>query len=190
MVRAAADLVNAEGAQALSINRLARQLGVQPPSIYNHVQNLDDLWRQIAILSTQALGERITAAALGQSGAQGLRQIAQAYRSYILEFPGLYLSSLRASGSQENPDPELQAAEERVVRVPLALVNSFGLTGEDAIHAVRAFRSLVHGFATLELAGGFGLPVDTDESFHRLVEWLILGIEQRSFSPGQPLSAP
>jgi hypothetical protein len=55
---------------------------------------------------------------------------------------------------------------------------SLGLHGQDAIHAVRAFRSLVHGFATLEVAGGFGLPEDCDESFRRLVEALIAGLQK------------
>ena len=44
------------------------------------------------------------------------------------------------------------------------------------IHAVRALRSAVHGFAALEAAGGFGLAVDRDESFDRLVDALAKGI--------------
>jgi hypothetical protein len=38
---------------------------------------------------------------------------------------------------------------------------------------------LVHGLATLELAGGFGMPLDTDESFHYLANLLIDGFENR-----------
>jgi hypothetical protein len=74
-------------------------------------------------------------------------------------------------------DEELRAAEERAVRTGLAVIGSFGLEGEDAIHAVRGFRSLVHGFATLEISGGFGLPLDCDESFDRLVEYFMRGLE-------------
>jgi hypothetical protein len=46
---------------------------------------------------------------------------------------------------------------------------SYGLRGEEALHATRGFRSVVHGFATLEAAGGFGIPPDLDESFDRLL---------------------
>jgi hypothetical protein len=53
-------------------------------------------------------------------------------------------------------------------------LESFALQGEDALHATRGLRSLVHGFATLEAAGGFGLPLDCDESFRRLVEMFTL----------------
>ncbi len=104
--------------------------------------------------------------------------MARAYRGYIKEFPGLYQASLRASGNLDAPDPELAAAEERVVQVALALVESFGLRGKEVIHAVRALRSVIHGFATLEIAGGFGLPLDLDESFNRLIEITIRGLTE------------
>ena len=177
VIRAAARLVNAEGADALTINRLARELGVQPPSLYNHIEGLAGLWRELALLSTTTLGDRITKASIGKSGPAGIRALAHAYRAYIQEFPGLYHANLRASRNLESPDPRLQAAEERVVQVALAMIESFGLSGEEAVHAVRALRSMVHGFATLEAAGGFGLPLSLDESFDRLVEMFIRGLE-------------
>lgn len=177
VIRAAARLVNAEGAEALTINRLSRELGVQPPSLYNHIEGLAGLWRELALLSTTTLGDRITKASIGKSGPAGILALAHAYRGYIQEFPGLYHASLRASGNLEPPDPRLQAAEDRVVQVALAMIESFGLSGEAAVHAVRALRSVVHGFATLEAAGGFGLPLSLDESFDRLVEMFIHGLE-------------
>jgi AcrR family transcriptional regulator len=176
VVRAAADLVNTEGAAALSINRLARQLEVKPPSLYNHIAGLEELWRELALLNVEALGDRLSTAAVGRSGAVGIQALAQAYRDYVKEFPGLYQASLRSSRKQSLPNPELEAAEAGVVRTVLAVVESFGLEGEDSIHAVRALRSAVHGFVTLEVAGGFGLPLDLDESFRRLIEMIIRGM--------------
>jgi AcrR family transcriptional regulator len=182
VVHAAAALVNVEGAAALTINRLARELGVRPPSLYNHISGMADLQHALALLSTQALGESIVNAVIGKSGAEGIIAAAQAYRKYIKEYPGLYQSGLRASGNLNTPDPALGTAEERVVRVILALIDSYGLAGEDAIHAARAFRSIVHGFTMLEVAGGFGIPLDLDESFTRLVQMLIRGIEKENSS--------
>ncbi len=178
VIRAAADLVNAEGVEALTINRLARELRVQPPSLYNHIGGLAELWRELALLNVRALGDCLMNAAVGKSGTEGVLALAGAYRAYIKSAPGLYMSSLRASGNLSQPDPELQEAEERVVRVALALVESFGLSGAEAIHAVRALRSAIHGFVTLEIAGGFGLPLELDESFHRLIETIIRGMTQ------------
>jgi hypothetical protein len=77
----------------------------------------------------------------------------------------------------EEPDPQLRESEARAVRPGLTLVESLGLRGDEAIHALRAFRSAVHGFATLEAAGGFGLPLDLDESFERMIRMIIEGME-------------
>ena len=177
VVQAAVDLVNAEGIQALTLNRLAERLGVQTPSLYNHIDGLPGLYRELSLLNARRLGERLSQAAIGKAGADAVMAVAQAYRETIKESPGLYRASLRAAGAP-TPDAEWLAAEDRVVRVGLAVVASFGLTGEDGLHAVRALRSAVHGFATLEAAGGFGLPLDCDESFRRLVAMVIAGLQQ------------
>ena len=42
-------------------------------------------------------------------------------------------------------------------------------TGDDMIHAIRGLRALMHGFVSLEAAGGFAMPQDLDESYRRLV---------------------
>ncbi|MCL4559505.1 MAG: WHG domain-containing protein [Chloroflexi bacterium] len=180
VVQAAADLVNAEGPEALTINRLARNLHVRPPSLYNHIGGLGELRRALALLNARLLGDRLIAAVMGRSGAAGVAALAQAYRAYVKEYPGLYQASLRVSGNLSQPDPELEAAEARVVRAALAIVESFGLTGEAAIHAVRVLRSAVHGFVTLEIAGGFGIPLDLDESFRRLIDMITHGMSWNS----------
>jgi hypothetical protein len=89
------------------------------------------------------------------------------------------MSTLRSSGTQQVQDPNLQREEERALKIGLAVMSSLGLKGEDAIHGVRAFRSMVHGFATLEVAGGFGLPQDCDESFRRLISALAAGLQEK-----------
>ncbi len=178
VVQAAADLVTEEGAGALTINRLAHRLGVQPPSLYNHIAGLAGLWRELNLICIRSLGDRIVDATNGKSGAEALAALARTYRAYVKEFPHLYLASLRASGNLETVNEELRTAEERIVGVALAIVSTYGLEGEDAIHTVRAIRSMLHGFTTLEVAGGFGLAVDLDESFKRLVKLMIHGLEK------------
>jgi AcrR family transcriptional regulator len=177
VVEAAAAIMNKEGAAALTLNRLAQELGVKTPSLYNHIDGLPGLYRELALLNARTLGERFTQAAIGKSGPTALIAVAQAYRAYIKEAPGVYLASLRSSGAQQSPDAELSAAEEQSLRVAVAVIASFGLTGEDALHAVRGLRSLVHGFATLEIAGGFGLPLDLDESFDRLLQMFVRALQ-------------
>jgi AcrR family transcriptional regulator len=180
VVKAAAELVNTEGLEALTLSRLADRLGVQTPSLYNHVNGLPGLRGELALMNARLLGASLGDAAIGKSGAQAIREVAQAYRAYIKENPGLYMAGLRAARTQTPVDDELQSAEDRVVEIGLAVIGSFGLHREDGLHAVRGLRSVVHGFASLEVAGGFGLPLDCDESFRRMVEMLILGLQRHA----------
>lgn len=182
VVQAAANLINAEGLEALSLGRLAKELGVRTPSLYNHVDGLPGLMRDLSILNARNLAERISEAAIGQSGSEAVRAIMHAIRAYIKEYPGLYLSTVRASGTQPEDNPELEQEEARSVKVGMAVMASFGLEENEAIHALRGLRSVVHGFATLEISGGFGIPLELDESFSRLVDLFIVGLEEQKLN--------
>lgn len=177
VVQAAVEILNAEGMQALTLSCLAEKLGIQTPSLYNHVDGLAGLQQELAVMNAKLLADRLGEAAIGKSGPDLFMDAAQAFRKYVKEYPGLYMSTLRSSGTQQVQDPNLQHEEERTMKVGLAIMSSLGLQGEDAIHGLRAFRSMVHGFATLEVAGGFGLPQDCDESFRRLVSALVAGLQ-------------
>jgi len=179
VVQTAADLIKAEGLEALSLGHLAEKLGIRTPSLYNHVDGLPGLLRELSVLNARNLAERFREAAIGKSGPGAVRAVMQAMRSYIKEYPGLYLSTLRASGMQAEVDPELEKEEKRSVKVGMAVIASFGLEGEDAVHALRGLRSLVHGFATLEISGGFGMPLELDESFSRLMDLFIAGLDKQ-----------
>lgn len=176
VVQAAVELVNAEGMGALTLSRLAEKLGIQTPSLYNHVDGMPGLQHDLALINAKLLADRMSEAAIGKSGPELFMEVAQAYRAYVKEFPVLYLSTLRSSANLAEQDAELQREEERSVKIGVTVMNSLGLQGEDAVHGVRMFRSVIHGFATLEVAGGFGLPLDCNESFRRLVEVNITGL--------------
>jgi AcrR family transcriptional regulator len=173
VVQAAAALADAEGYEAVTLARLATELGVRPPSLYNHVEGLEGLRRELALCGLRELGRRLSRATVGKSGDAALTALADAYRRFAHERPGLYPATLRA------PDPDdtaVNAAAEEVLAVILAVLAGYGLQGADALHATRGLRSQLHGFVALEVAGGFGLPLDLDESYRRLVASYIAGL--------------
>jgi AcrR family transcriptional regulator len=180
VVSKAAELLSAEGIEALSLHRVAKALGVQTPSLYNHIDGLPGLQRELTLLNARTLKERMTNAAMGKAGAGAVLAVMEAYRAYIKECPGLYLASVRVSGNQSQPDPDLTAEEEKILQVALATLDAFGLQREAALHAVRGLRSLVHGFATLEVGGGFAYSLDCDASFHWLIKMFVRGLEEET----------
>ena len=73
-----------------------------------------------------------------------------------------------------------QIAAGEVVEIVVAVLAPYGMRGDDAIHTTRALRSALHGFVTLEANAGFGIPLDLDESFTRMVRLFLLGLQQQT----------
>mgnify|MGYP001822255464 CR=1 FL=1 len=168
VIDAAASIVEAEGTAALTLSRVARELGIKPPSLYNHVDGLDRLRRDVAMRAIEDLAGMLGAAAMGRSGREALHAIARAVRAYAMSHPGLYELSARARPE----DAEYAAASMQPVEPVIAVLRGYDLDEDEAIHAARSLRAAIHGFVSLESIGGFGLEVDVDESFVWLVERL------------------
>jgi AcrR family transcriptional regulator len=173
VVRAGAALADEEGLAALTFARLAERLGVRTPSLYNHVAGLDGLRRELALRGARDLGARLARATIGKSGDDALQALGQAYRAFAKEHPGLYAAVQLAPAPG---DEDWQAAGGEVVAIVVAALAGYGLPEDDALHVVRGLRSLLHGFAVLEIGDGFGLPLDLDESFRRLLQTYIAGL--------------
>jgi len=187
VVEAAASLADEEGLEGVTLAELASRLGVRTPSLYNHVAGLEGLRRELALLGTRELARRLGRAAVGKTTDDAAFAIAQAYRDFVKERPGLYAATVRSYRISYPEDPELAAAEGEAMETVLAVLASYGLSGEEAVHAARGLRSVAHGFATLEVAGGFGIPLDLDESFRRLV-WAFTDGLRRQGPEGQDVS--
>ncbi len=175
VVEAAVKLIDEEGIEQLSLGRLAERLGVRTPSLYNHVAGLPGLKHDLALYCLHDLLDLILRSTVGKSRAEAIFALANAYRAYAREAPGRYALTVQA------PDPgdqEVQALAQQLVDVVRAVLAPYRLSEEVAIHAIRGLRSIVHGFISLEVAGGFAMPVDLDASFHWLINLFISGLSQ------------
>jgi AcrR family transcriptional regulator len=181
VVDAAAGIADAEGLEAVTLAKVAGELGVRAPSLYNHVDGRSDLLRAIAVLGVRELSAALREAAVGRASTDALTAAAHAYRTYARAHPGRYAATVAAPTAG---DDEHSAAASEAVDVLLAVMRGWDLEGDDAIHAVRAFRSAVHGFVAIEASGGFGMAVDVDASFDRLVATLAGGLSEPR--PAQP----
>ena len=176
VVAEAARLADADGLEALSLARLASALGVRPPSLYAHVDGLEDLRRRLAIRGARELAAEMQAAIAGRSGRDALQAAADVYRRYALEHPGTYAALQRPPRAG---DAEAEDASARLLQVVLAVLRGYALEGDAAVHAARILRAGLHGFVSLEAAGGFAMPLDLDESFARLVAVVDAGLEEQ-----------
>jgi AcrR family transcriptional regulator len=175
VIEAAAQLVDEEGVDQLSLGRLAERLGIRTPSLYNHVAGLSGLKHDLALYCLRDLLDQTTHATIGKSRAEAIIALADAYRLYAKQTPGRYTLTQQAPDAG---DLESQSLAQQVVDIVRAILVPYKLSDEDAIHAIRGLRSIVQGFVSLEVTGGFGLPVDLDSSFHWLINVFITGLDQ------------
>jgi AcrR family transcriptional regulator len=169
VVDVALEIVDEHGLDALTLAAVAQRAGVAAPSLYKHVRSLDALLQKVSAVATGELADALSHAAAGKAGLDAVRAVAIAYRSYALRSPGRYPTT---QGVADPADPAHVAAGERAVYTVFAVLHAYGITGDDAVDATRFVRSALHGFVSLEVSGGFGLPQDVDRSFDRLVSSL------------------
>jgi len=141
VVRAAADLVDREGWQALSLARVARELGLHATSMYAHVSGLDDLRKEIALLTAEELADEVWSATIGKVGAEALAAIALEYRSYAAAYPGRTASL----SDIDRADPDFAARMARLHEPLAATFRSFGLDEEQASSAHQIFGATING---------------------------------------------
>lgn len=172
---AAVRLVDEEGAQALSLTRLAGELGVAPPSLYKHVGGMEDLMGRVAAQGVEMLTKALSASVMGRSDSQALLALGQAYRRFAHGHPGLYpLTQYRTDGQA------LTGSAQRTVEVVIAALEGYRIPDERIIDAVRMTRAALHGFVDIEIGGGFARPEPVEESFTVLLEMLDAGLRRLS----------
>jgi AcrR family transcriptional regulator len=156
--RAARNIIDRDGVEALSMRTLASALQIKAPSLYDHVKNRDQV---IALVQAQGLrefGEAFKAAGVST------REKVLAYRDWALENPNLYPVVFQQHLMRELLPEGLEAE---------VLAEVVKAAGGSHLQA-RALWSQLHGLVDLQLQGR--LPSDADTS----ATWdqVILGIEQ------------
>lgn len=158
---------------------------MKPPSLYKHVDGLEAIQRGVALKGLREVNARIIHATVGLSQEDALVALARAYWRFSREHPGLYAATLQAFSSG---DTEIEAAGGIFVGVVSSVLEGFGITGNNALHAIRAVRAIVHGFVSLDASGAFGTSANLEESFVRLVRGFAAGLApEAQTSSAKPL---
>ncbi|GAE36976.1 TetR/AcrR family transcriptional regulator [Halalkalibacter akibai] len=176
ILKEAAQIANEDGIEALSITTLATKLKIKPPSLYNHVDSLHDLKKKLSTFGLQRLLEYLTRSVEGLHGDEAVVALSKAYITFARTEPGLYEMSLNAPDAK---DVVMHQTGEKIIELVLKVLDSYQLSYEESIHVVRGLRSILHGFASLEQRGGFGLSLDVDVSINLLIETFLLGIHSK-----------
>lgn len=95
-------------------------------------------------------------------------------RVYVQDHPGRYAAGNAARPT--GPDDPLIPAVDRLLASWAAMLRGYRLDPSQEIHALRMLRSILPGFATIELAGGFQIDTPINDSFTWMVNFIDHGL--------------
>lgn len=165
VVDAAVRVVDDGGVGALTLAAVAERTGVAAPSLYKHVGGLADLKSLVGVRVLEEMTGHLATAVMGRSGDDAVAALMRSLRAYALAHPGRYA----AMPPNALHDPAAAQSAARLLEVFFAVLRGYGLEGSPAVHATRSLRAIVHGFVSIEAAGGFGLPEDLDQTYEHLI---------------------
>ncbi|GAE28198.1 transcriptional regulator [Halalkalibacter wakoensis JCM 9140] len=174
LLQAATEIADQDGLEVLTITTLANKLSIKPPSLYNHIEGLQDLRNKLALFGMQRLYEELTKSIKENATKdEAIKNLSLSYINFARKHPGLYEATLNAPDSS---NPALQAEGNKIVQLAIDALIPYQLNEDEMLHFVRGLRSMLHGFASLEQRGGFGLSLNVNESMDLLIDTFIAGI--------------
>ncbi|MBL1138417.1 MAG: TetR/AcrR family transcriptional regulator [Chloroflexi bacterium] len=177
ILQTARAMMELEGIDGLSVNRLAAALGVKPPSLYHHFTSKAALLRELNAETSAGLVKAMQTA-LHTTDAplpHKILAMAQAYRAYAHEHPVSYGLAYTNVVAELRPDPEFLEKLALTLQVHIAELVGPG----ESLPALRGLWALVHGFVVLELGGQFQRGGNLDATFEQVVMAQIEGWTQR-----------
>ncbi|TXS42154.1 TetR/AcrR family transcriptional regulator [Streptomyces sp. uw30] len=183
------------GASALSLNAIAKQMGMSGPALYRYFGGRDDLITELVRDAYRSLADTFSAAAQAGADAAGL---AHALRGWALQDPQRYflIYGTPVPGYQAPDDTTAISAEimatllNACAALPLGgPATPFDAHLEDhrdwagdhpappaALHRALSFWTRLHGVLSLELAGQFtGMGIDPALLFAAELDDLVTG---------------
>lgn len=177
LLSASGEILRAEGMAALSLRRLATATGTTTRAIYSLFGDKQGLLSAMYEEVARSLADEHAAVAPCDAPSDELLKLALAYRRAARRHPTLY-PLIFASAHEFAPDHEQKTLARqgfaRVVEVMSRATAAGRFTGKPADRATE-LHGLVHGLASLELAGLLGSPRVATRRWNDAVSALLRG---------------
>jgi AcrR family transcriptional regulator len=180
LVRVAADVADRDGWSKLTLSKVAKEVNRHVTSLYAHVDGLDALRREVALLALAELADEVWKAALGRSRDEALVAIAGVERAYARKHPGRNTAMATYARSD---DEELRARGLRLAEPIRATFRSFGLDEDQITLAHSVFSSALRGLVLAEITETFPFH-DLDETHEQLIGLFVVALATGSW-PGK-----
>jgi len=166
VLAAALEIIDRDGAEALSMRRLARALDRDPMILYRHAPNKAALLDGVA----ETVLARLDVDPSDPDWVGQLRTVARSYRALALAHP--HVVPLIVTRPLATPLGLRPPGTLRPLEGILALLTRAGFSGPEALHVYRALFGFLHGHVLNELQELVENPDETDDllrlGLHRL----------------------
>lgn len=156
IIAAAMELIERDGVEAISMRRLATELGCGVMSLYNHVPSKSALLDGVA--DAVMSGIEVNSVP-GPGWEEQVRAQARAFRQIARAHPRCTMVVVSR--------PPASASMVRPVETALASLRAAGFGGQDAVRIVRAFVAYIIGSLLREVGVAPGLGDDDETGEHR-----------------------
>jgi AcrR family transcriptional regulator len=155
VLTAALELADTRGIEDLTMRKLAKEVGVEAMSLYNHVRNKEDL---LAGLVDIVFGEIKVAEPGSRPWRDAMRDRAHSMREALNRHPW----AIGLMEGRAHPGPE----NIRYHNAVMGCLREGGFDFRGAVHAMSAMDAYIYGFALQER----GLPFETPEESAQVIE--------------------
>ena len=172
----AAILLDEKGLHGISHKDIAEKLEIRTPSLYNHIDSLDSLLREVAHTGMRQMNAGMEKAAIGKSGSKALQAVSIAYLDFIVEHPGIYETIQWATW---NGTAETAAIFSQYMSLLRILLSSCGVKEMYMDEVLAIVTGEIHGYTTLQLRVAFAHPEEAREKLAAAVDTLLTGVFQK-----------
>jgi AcrR family transcriptional regulator len=179
LLNSAADILETEGPDALSVRRIAAAAGVAPMGVYNHFDSKNGIVDALFKQGFERLGEALATIADIDDPYEALREGGRRYRALALAHPMAYqLMFLRTVPGYEPTaaahEVAFRAFDSLVAAVQRAMAAGVIAEGPPT-ETAQLIWSSIHGWVSLELLG-IGFVEDQDAGFDRVCTSMLRGL--------------
>ncbi|PBF72915.1 TetR/AcrR family transcriptional regulator [Clostridioides difficile] len=176
VIQATSDIVNKDGLNKVSLKVIAEKLGIRTPSLYNHIESLDDLLLEVAHKGMREMNSQMIKAAIGNFGDTAIKCISIAYFNFIISNPGVYETIQWATWHGNNETLEIFDEYKSLLE---KLILSCNLNTKNTGEVLNLIMSVLHGYSTLQLGKSLLSKEEAIKGIVDSIDTVLLGIHKK-----------
>lgn len=158
VILAAIQIANEFGFEEVTLKSVAQKCDVKPPSLFNHVENLEHIQSLLYKKAAETLGEKLLKLKTLGKTKESLLKVGLTYYSFFKESPGFYVALNRKHNRE---DKEIKEAADNILKLTAIKLG----WEKSSVHDFRLLHAYLHGFIDLEGKRAFQMRPDPEKSF-------------------------